>query len=192
MLRPLARSIQWLPLAIAILISTAIVAWPSRHVGTPALQVIAIMLSGAAGFAFDDPASAILAASPTSLLRRRLARLTLILPPVGVLWGVLVWLVGTEGPDETWALMALLAGMIGLSIGISAVACQRSPRGLGGFAVAPSIFILLFASTVISPRWRPLPLGDVPGGWTQIYLRWSAAAVIGAIMFLAASRDPAR
>ena len=38
MLRPLARSIQWLPLAIAILISTAIVAWPSRHVGTPAFR----------------------------------------------------------------------------------------------------------------------------------------------------------
>ena len=191
MLRPVARSITWLPLAVAAALSAIIVGWPSTKAGTSLLQVIAIILSGAVGFAFDDPTAAIMAASPTSLLRRRLLRLVLVLPPVAVLWGLLLWAEGTEGPEETWALLALFAGLIGLSIGVAGVACRRSSRGVGGLFVAPSILVLLLLSTVVPPRWRPLPLGDVPGGWLQIYLRWSSAAVVGAIIFLASSRDPA-
>jgi hypothetical protein len=34
-------------------------------------------------------------------------------------------------------------------------------------------------------------MGDIPGGWPQIYLRWSLAAVIGVLLFLLSSRDPA-
>jgi hypothetical protein len=44
-------------------------------------------------------------------------------------------------------------------------------------------------STVLTPRWRPLPLGDIPGGWSPIYLRWTSACVVGLLVFLVSSRD---
>ncbi|MDQ4059433.1 MAG: hypothetical protein M3124_09960 [Actinomycetota bacterium] len=187
----LGRSIPWVPLATAALVSTLVVGWRHGHAAAVPLQLVAILLSSAAGFALDDPAAETLAASPTSLLRRRLLRLLLVGPPVAVVWGLLLWWQGTDGAEETWALMLLFAGLLGLSMGVSGIAGRRSAKGSGGIVVPPAIFVLLILSTVIPREWRPLPLGDVPGGWDQIYLRWGAAAVLGTIAFLTSSRDPA-
>lgn len=186
----LGRSMLWIPLGTAALISTLVVAWRHGAATAAPLQAVAIMLSSAAGFSLDDPAAEILAASPTPLLRRRLLRLLLVGPPVAVLWALLMWWQGTEGAEETWALMLLFSGLMGLSLGVAGMACRRA-GGLGGIFVPPTIFVLLFLSSAIPGEWRPLPLGDVPGGWGQIYMRWGAAAVLGMVAFLLSSSDPA-
>jgi hypothetical protein len=49
--------------------------------------------------------------------------------------------------------------------------------------------VALVLSTVLTPRWRPLPLGDIPGGWSPIYVRWTSAGVVGLLVFLLSSRD---
>ncbi len=79
------------------------------------------------------------AASPTSMMRRRLMRVGSLLPPMVVVWLVLLAWQGTTGPEETWAVTALYTGLTGLGLGIAGVAARRSPHGHGGFAVAPGL-----------------------------------------------------
>ncbi len=186
-----ARTMPWIPIAAVAAVSTLLVGL--RHGQSPAtaLQAVAIILTSVVGFAFDDPAAEFLAASPSPLLRRRLLRLLPVGPPVVLLWIVLVRWRGTEGAEETLALMLLFVGLFGLSVGVAGVAARRSHGTSAGIAVPPAIFALLIVSSAIPARWRPLPLGDVPGGWAPIYVRWAAAAVLGTIVFLVSSRDPA-
>jgi hypothetical protein len=185
------RSITWIPLAAATLIATVLVAWRHGHTGDASLYLVAVLLPSAAAFALDDPATELLAASPTSLLRRRLLRVLVVGPPVAVIWTVLLWWGFTHGLEETAGLMLIFTGLLGLSLGAAALAGRRSGGRAGGIFTPPAILVLLFLSSVFPPRWRPLPMGDIPGGWPQIYLRWGAAAVLGMVAFLVSSRDPA-
>lgn len=186
------RAIPWPPAFAAGILGVVIVtALHDRDAAAP-LQAVSILLASAAGFAFDDPAAEILAASPTPLLRRRMVRLALMGPPILLAWLALVAAQGPASWAEGWAIAAMFAGLVGLSLSIAGVASRRSPTGRGGIAVGPGLFILLIVSTLIPTRWRPLPMGDVPGGWTSIYLRWGTAAAIGLLVFLWSSRDPAR
>ena len=187
-----ARAIPWLPAVVAVVVGTAVVAvLHDREAGAP-LQAVSILLASAAAFALDDPATETLAASPTSLTRRRIARVSLAGPPVVAAWLALVAVQGPESWAEAWALAAMFAGLLGLSLSIAGIAARRSARGRGGIVAGPGLFVLVVASATIPRSWRPLPTGDVPGGWPQIYLRWSAAAAIGLVVFLWSSRDPAR
>jgi TolB protein len=185
------RSITWVPLAAAALIATLLVAWRHGHTGDAPLYLVAVLLPSATGFALDDHATELLAASPTSLLRRRLLRVLVVGPPVAVIWTVLLWWGYTHGPEETLGLMLIFTGLLGLSLGAAGLAGRRSGGRAGGIFTPPAILVMLFLSSVFPPRWRPLPMGDIPGGWPQIYIRWTAAAIVGTIVFLASSRDPA-
>jgi hypothetical protein len=189
-LRYVAATTPWGPLGIASALSVLIVAWPARDPSVALLEAIAIFLTGAGGFAFDDPAAVILAASPTSMLHRRLLRLLVVGPPVVLLWSILVTVQGTAGARETWALLAMFGGLAAMSLATAGIAARRVVRG--GPYVAPTVLILLFLSTLFPARLRPLPMGDIPGGLPQITLRWSIVAAIGALVFLASSRDLAR
>jgi hypothetical protein len=186
------RAIPWLPAFAAGILGVVVVAALHDRDAAAPLQAVSILLASAAGFALDDPAAEILAASPTSLRRRRMVRLALMGPPILLVWLALVAAQGPVSWAEGWVIAAMFAGLVGLSLAIAGVVSRRSPTGRGGIAVAPGLFILLIVSTLVPTRWRPLPMGDVPGGWTPLYLRWSTAAVIGLLVFLWSSRDPAR
>jgi hypothetical protein len=187
--RAVARTSSWLPLGVAGGACALIVAWPKHDPGVTPLQATAILLTGALGFALDDPAAGILAASPTSLLYRRLLRLLVLVPPATLLWGICVALNGTDGFEETRTVLTMFVGLTALTIAVAGIACRRRARA--GHLVAPTVLILLFLSTVFPPRWRPLPMGDIPGGLGQVAIRWSVAAAVGAVVFLVSSRDPA-
>lgn len=186
------RAVRWSPLGIAALISTAAVI--ARRDGDAAapLQATSIFLASAVGFAFDDPAAEMLDASPTSLLRRRARRIATLIAPVIALWTMLVWVQGPRDAAEAWALITMFAGLTGLSLAIAGVTARASAKNRGGIAVGPSLLVALITSTLFPPRWRPLPMGDIPGGWPAIYLRWSLAAMVGTVAFLWSSRDRAR
>ena len=185
------RTIRWLPLIAAWIVGAVVVFLLREREAATALQAVAILFACGAGYAFDDPAAELLDPSPTSLLRRRIARLALVLPPTIAIWLVLVGVQGPASSEEMWAVVALFAGLLGLSLSIAGVSERRSPTGRGGIVAAPALFVLVVASSLVPPRWRPLPMGDVPGGWTPIYLRWSAAAAIGLFVLLWSSRDRA-
>lgn len=188
-----AMAISWLPLALASLIGVVSVAAARilAATGAPAslvaLQFSAILLSTAAGFVFDDPASDVLAASPMSLAWRRMSRMLVIIPVATSIWAVLIVWHGPFEPESAFTLTCMYLGLLGLSLGIAGVTTRR---GGGGAVVAPIVFITIVVSSLLPPRWRPMPLGDVPGGLTSLQLRWSATGLAGLLLLVASSRDP--
>jgi hypothetical protein len=190
-LRSTARVIPWLPPLAAAGIATALVAARLDQDAALPFEMAGILLASGLGYVLDDPAFEALGASPTSLGRRRIHRMLLALPPVALLFAALLAWHGTSGTGETLALLAMFCGLVGLALGIAGVAARRSTRGLGGIVVAPTLFAALILSTMLTPRWRPLPIGDIPGGWPPIIFRWSAAAVIGLAILAISSRDRA-
>jgi len=185
-LRYTAMTIPWHPMVIATVVGAAVLA--SGHARLVVIPTT--LLAAAAGFAFDDSSYETLAASPSSLIRRRLGRLIVVIPPTIILWTALVSQ-GVNGRQETLTLVAMFAGLVGLTLGIAGVAALRT-GGRGGAVAAPVLLLALIVSAVFPPLWRPLPLGDVPGGWPALQTRWSTAAVIGTLVLLVSSRDPAR
>jgi hypothetical protein len=181
----------WLPTVAAWVVGAVVVVILRERGAAAPLQAVSILFASGAGFALDDPAAELLSASPTPLLRRRIARLALVIPPTVAIWVALVAVQGPANGRETWAVVAMFAGLLGLSLSFAGVAERRSTSGRGGIVAAPGVMILLVASSLVPHRWRPLPMGDVPGGWTQIYLRWGAAAAIGVLVLLWSSRDRA-
>lgn len=182
---------QWLTVVAAVCVSAAVVVVTPADRGVFPLQVAAILLACATATALDDVAHDIVEPVPRTLLRRRLTRLSVVAPVTVTTWLALLAWHGTERAAETVALQCMFAGLVGLCIAVAGVAVRRSASGEGSIAATPALIVALLASAAVPPRWRPLPLGDVPGGWLAIDLRWGSAAVIGALVFLASSRDRA-
>jgi hypothetical protein len=182
------RAVAWQPLLMASSLATlAAAVCPGQDTVLP-LQVAAVVLAASAAFALDDSAFEMMAAMPSTLAARRAMRLLLVSCAVWSVWGALLaWRQPSE-PQELWTLLAMFGGLFGLSIGVSGVAGMRS-GGRGAAVTGPTLLVALVASSVVPPDWRPLPLGDVPGGWPALQLRWSAAAVLGASMLSVSSRD---
>ena len=187
-----ARAMRWSPLGIAAAVATTVVIAQRNASAAKPLEAISIVLASALGYLFDDPAADTLDALPRSLLLRRLDRVGCALIPTASVWIALVWIQRPASSNELSALSAMFAGLVGLSLGAAGIACRRPPAGRGGLYVGPALLALLIISTTFPPRWRPLPLGDIPGGWTAIELRWSTAALVGSMLWLWSSRDRAR
>lgn len=185
--RHAAASVAWTPAATAGALSTAMVAVDAR---TTILQAASFLIGTAVAFAVDDPAHSTLAASPRSLLRRRMDRIGGVVVAGAAAWAALVLTFASTTRPELAALVAIFIGLIALGLGIGGVAARENGRG--GLAAAPGVLALILASSIVPTRWRPLPLGDVPGGFAAIVVRWTSAAVIGGAVFLWSSRDPAR
>lgn len=186
------RAMRWSPLAIAVAVATAIVVAERNGDAAKPLEAVSILLASALGYLFDDPAADLLDASPRPLLRRRVDRIGCALTPTVSLWIALVWIQRPASTNELLALSAMFAGLVGMSLGLAGLACRRLPAGHGGLYVGPALLALLIVSTTFPPRWRPLPLGDIPGGWSAIELRWATAALVGSLVGLWSSRDRAR
>lgn len=188
LVRHTVRAVAWQsPLLASVVATLAVAVGPGQDTALP-LQVAAVVLAASAAFAFDDPAFEMVAALPSTLAARRTVRLLLV---TGALWAVWVSLLGWRHPaaaQEVWTLMAMFGGLFGLSVGISGAAGRRT-GGRGAAMTGPTLLLALVASSVVPPRWRPLPLGDVPGGWAALQVRWSAAALLGASLLSVSSRD---
>lgn len=186
-----ARAMVWWAPAIALGLSVIVVAVRRGEGFTIPAQATAILMAISVGFALDDPSYELVAPSPSSLLRRRGWRVLVIVPPTAVAWMTLISWLGPSDSEETWALAAMFAGLVGLSLGVAGAAGRRS-GGRGGPVVAPIVLIAVILSSALPEEWRPMPMGDVPGGWPAIHIRWSSVAVVGVLILLMSSRDPAR
>jgi hypothetical protein len=182
--------VWWSP-AIALGLSVIVAAVGRGDGFAIPVQATTTLMAISIGSALDDPSYEPLAPSPSSLLRRRGWRVLVILPPTAVAWMALVSWQGTSGSEETWTLTAMFAGLVGLSLGVAGAVGRRS-GGRGGPVVAPVILFALILSSALPRMWRPMPLGDVPGGWSALYIRWWSVAVVGFLILLMSSRDPAR
>ncbi len=184
------RSITWIPLLAATVVATVLAVVRQGESAATPLQVGAFLLGTATAFAVDDPAAETLASSPASLLARRMYRVVPMVLVAAAVMAVVLQVQGESESDEVPLLLAMFAGFTALSLAIGGLAARW--RGHGGALAAPSVFAILIASTIVPPRWRPLPTGDIPAGPGEILRRWSIATAVGVAVFLWSSRDPGR
>ena len=107
---PTARAIRWAPAAAlsGVLLAAAVLA---RSADGPANMLVATAAAGLAATVVSglhDPAAALLAAVPVSVMQRRLLRLTLLGVPAIVVWSVFdrLTVAQVSGPGPLLALTA--------------------------------------------------------------------------------------
>ena len=187
LVRPTARLASWSALPAADAVALAMLQFDAPQVIE--LRLAAIALCVGAAFVLDDPAAQSLAASPTPLLFRRLLRIVLLVPLVGVLWAVVLW---HAGASFTTALTLELATMLVVTLAAAALAAPLAPDGRGGLAAAPALLITLTAALLLLPAgWTLFVADPADPAWETSHLRWALLLGAAVAAFLAASRDPA-
>jgi hypothetical protein len=172
----LVRAVHWAPVVGTSIAAAAIALW-ARIDDPTARQAIALaVLAGGAAFLFDDAAANVLASSPSSLWRRRVMRLWLGIPLLGLgAVPVLAALASRPGALSTWD--AVLELVVWVCVVVVAAAA------LGGAAVAPCQLVFASVAVAAPSRWHLYPV-------EPHRLRWLVVAVAGVVTLRYLSRDP--
>jgi hypothetical protein len=192
--RPCARGLPLGTLAAAAGLAAAptllVLARHGRDRGG-ALVAATLVCGAVLAFTVEDPAEETLSASPTSLARRRLLRLSTLATGVVVIGVVLVTLAVAApagvGLSDLGRRGAELAATSGLAAAAAGVAHRRGvPGAAPGGAMAGLLGVLLVSS--LAQRLDYLPgIVDSPH-----HLRWWVAAVAGWGLAAWTWRDPGR
>ena len=161
------------------------------------LVLAVVLLVAFAALAADEPAAAIVDATPTSLRRRTAARLLVLLPALGL------WLAYTAiqvrrpwFPAAGTAAEMVLIGVGGLLVGIAAATVQRR-RGQAtpGTSTATAVG-LLTAALGAFPRHLPLHPSAFPGvparEWTWALGFWGLVTAFALLALAAATSEGRR
>jgi hypothetical protein len=192
LVRPIVRTIRWLPIPVSGALGTFIVyaGLHERGQGNPHLPFVAIALCLSAAFFLDDPTAETVGGTPTPLLLRRGVQIVLGLPALFAIWGAILAYAGFEELHP--AMWVEFAGMLALTLALAAIGARIIGSERAGMFAAPALMLVLVVSAFVSAKWRPLPLDPVGTGWFDLYGRWTIALVVSSAVFLIAGRDPAR
>jgi hypothetical protein len=169
----LGRTVPWRPIVVG-----AAAAVPLALADAPPAVVIAMAAAGLS-YVLDDPAAAILDATPASRPRRRALRLGLTLPVAVVLWLAVVlplWSLRPGAPGWGPAHLAL-ASLVAVVLAGSAVR--------GGVVGAPLALAVAIAGTALPAPWAL----SVAVGQSR---NWLIVLALAAAVLAVLSRDPAR
>ncbi|MEA2827233.1 MAG: hypothetical protein QOG43_1672 [Actinomycetota bacterium] len=168
----LRRAVRWPPIVVA-----AAAAVPLALADAPPAIVIAVAAAGLS-YVLDDPAAAILDATPASRPRRLVLRLGLTLPLAVVLWLAVVlplWSLRPGAPPTGPADLAL-ATLVAVVLAGSAVG--------GGVAGGPLALALAVAGTALPAPWTMSVAAESSRNWLIVLALATAGLVV-------VSRDPA-
>ncbi len=187
------RGISWVPLlaclALTVIAALAIRVWPSTAL---------VLLTGglactaaAAGFAFDEPATAVVTVAPRGAGWRQTVRCAVLLLPMTVWVGVVVTLDRTEVAVDRGVLLLAGVGCQMLALGVAALA-SRHEVGAPGSGVAAGVAVLLMAPLVAGPMLELspiIPLSPVASWVTEL---WVGTLVVGGLLVARAVRPGIR
>lgn len=197
-LRVMPRGAPAATVAMALLVTTIwLKPWEGQSLSLPAARLALGLLAIGAGFALDDPAAATLAASPTSLPRRRATRCALAV--AGAATGMFLIAAGARlwsGDAVAAPLSALLlegAALCAIALAASAVSIARQGAASGGPAAIRAILLVFMVDTVVLRRFPDWSLQASPGSptWSQSRWLWAITLVLAAATLAWHSRDPA-
>lgn len=198
-LRVMPRGAPVATVALAMFVAAvSLKPWDGHPLTLLAARLAMTLLAIGAGFALDDPAAATLAASPTSLPRRRATRCGLAV--AGAAAGLAVIAAGArlwsgqsaEGVPPT-ALLLEGAALCALALAASAVSIGWRGAASGGPAAIRAVLLFFLIDMVVGRRFPDWSLQTAPGSPTWSQSRWLWAAVLGAAAATLAwqSKDPA-
>lgn len=194
--RPLSLRIRSTPTVPSIVggliaVGVTITAMISGHDLAEFYALALIASTAGLGFVLDDGAAEIIAASPTSLGRRRIHRIAIAGTITGSTWLMIAGIVATSHTRRfpTYDVIIEVAALAAISLATSALVQQRT-QAPGGPAAAIVVLIgPAFLHGVVFRDVRVFP-SLVPG--QDLRERWIWFALAGAAFVVRTSRDPAR
>lgn len=156
------------------------------------LRGAAVLLACAVAFAVDDPSYDVLAASPTPLRRRVLARVGLAGAVAAGTWCALLLLTAAVGGDLPAAALTLEAAAL-MSFAAAAALWLQTWRGIAepGLLVAPAVAGAVLAAHLLPARWALLAPAPGAPGWAAAHQRWAAVLGLAVLLAAAGTRDRA-
>lgn len=146
--------------------------------------VAALLLSTCAiGFTLDDEAAVTLAASPTTIRRRRGFAASLGLPPIFVAWCGALAVAGRAWPELHVNVVALAVEITALTLLALAMAARW-----GGAAASIGAPVSALVLSVFAIRINGLPSLQLGSRWHE---RWLLVALAALAWFVFELRDPA-
>lgn len=177
----LRRGVAWHPVlgccATAVALAALTARWPASAVML--LPTLVACCAGAAAFAFDEPATAVVRVTPRGGSWRRTARAAVVLLPLA-LWSVVVWVRPGDLPLSRpgWLLIGVAA--IALGLGLAGVASRRGVDRPGSglsalIAVATLGPVVSFGFLGID---TPYPIGPFDDATRTFWVVVGAAAAL--------------
>ncbi len=146
--------------------------------------VIALLVStGAIGFTLDDESETTLAASPTTLRRRRSLAATAGAIPIIATWCAALVVIDLVWPEAAIDIGGLFAEVAALALLTLAVSARWG--GASGSITAPSVALVM---SVLARRFDGLPALPLTSQWQE---RWLLVAVAALAWLFLQLRDPA-
>ncbi|GAA3254232.1 hypothetical protein [Nonomuraea helvata] len=193
LLRPLARAIDWLPVAVAAALTLllAVVVSPGADLeaghGLLLLRMAGVLLGAAAAFALVDGMEVSTGAVPVPRWVRQWARTIMAGTAVGVAWAATYAVVALRVPPGSPSLAgaaveAALCVLVGLAGAAPAVRRNHArPAGLAGAVVV----LVLYVVTQRAGAW-PVPTS---AEWDTVHAWWLATMPLPLLVLAVAHRD---
>ena len=186
LLHPTARASEWVAPVAGAVLAIAIDSLAGRISAALGLEFAAIALALGVSFAFDDPAGASIAASPTPLALRHSIRAAGVLPLPAAVWIGL--LLRTHAGGQS-ILTLVLAGLVAWAFAIAAVGTRVGDSG--GLIAAPSLLALAACAFLLPGHVSLFPAGAPSSEGKALVVRWVLVLGLAACTWVAASLDPA-
>ena len=189
-----AIGVPWRPVAaltsggLGLLLVGAV--WTGTSVSATAVTVGVPILAGGTAYVLDEAAGEAVAAVPTSLRARSVARLVVAAGVVAL--GALA-LVGVALRGGSGAKAAITVQLTGLTLAaVAAAAALRRRLAEPGEVVAGGLLGLVLTLTVAHPlqRWVDVFPSEAGQRWAGSSVLWALVAAVSVAALWAATRDP--
>jgi fluoroquinolone transport system permease protein len=182
-------------LQVAAAVALLAVTWTGLDDGGTAVTVlrgVAVLLAAALALAVDEPAAALLDATPTPMVQRLAARLALCAVVVLPAWTVALAAASLRGADVPLVAMTLelaALGALGLAVPLALRRWWRLPEP--ALVVGPLLLGALLAAAHLPRRLALLPAVPLDPAWDAAHLRWSVLLLAALGLLVAGLADPA-
>jgi hypothetical protein len=178
--RHVLRAVRWQAVVVGGVLALAV----GRGTTSAPVALLGTLVAAGSCFVFDDPAARTLASSPTSLWRRRLLAMGLVLPLTAVVWTAVVYPFAHGSARRLPPLEANLeaATLVAVVLAMAGFAARRSEDGVGSVTAAPALLAFVLVVGMLPDSWAFYPVGAHQG-------RWPVLLVFASLGIPAASRD---
>ncbi|MEP6629970.1 MAG: hypothetical protein ABJA89_05835 [Lapillicoccus sp.] len=152
------------------------------------LRLALLALVAASAFILDEPAAAVVDATPTPLTRRTALRATALTAPVTI------WVLGVLAVEQrtasTPALALLVEGTGVMAVAVALAAClRRAGNDEPGELIASVCGAAILAILLLNPLHQSVPVFPVAEGWAASSALWASLTLTSVVVTISVSRE---